>query len=74
MSKAPQPIVVTLKEGRHATQPWTFTINRPGPQAKETKSERYVSLFSAKRGAKRMLKGDTRPVTFIVIRRKKAKA
>jgi hypothetical protein len=55
MSKQPAPIVVTIKEGRHATQPWTFTVNRPGPQAKETKSERYARLFTAKRGALRML-------------------
>ena len=56
MSKQPAPIVVTIKEGRHATQPWTFVINRPGPQNKETKSERYARLFTAKRGALRMVK------------------
>ena len=55
MSKTPQPIVVTIKEGRHKTQPWSFVINRPGPQNKETKSERYARLFTAKRGALRML-------------------
>jgi hypothetical protein len=51
------PIYVTLKEGRHKTQPWTFTIDRPGPQNKETKQERYVSMWSAKRGAARKLVG-----------------
>jgi DNA polymerase IIIc chi subunit len=55
MSKQPAPIVVTIKEGRHATQPWTFTVNRPGPQSKETKSERYARLFTAKRGALRVI-------------------
>ena len=89
MSKQPAPIVVTIKEGRHATQPWTFTVNRPGPQNKETKSERYARLFTAKRGALRMVKGYRMdytggfeavnngkfvPVRFYIIRRKKAKA
>jgi hypothetical protein len=88
MSKQPAPIVVTIKEGRHATQPWTFTVNRPGPQSKETKSERYARLFTAKRGALRMVNasplsggyavpgpnGKIIPVTFYIIRRKKAKA
>jgi S-adenosylmethionine:tRNA-ribosyltransferase-isomerase (queuine synthetase) len=50
-----KPIYVTLKEGRHKTQPWTFTIDRPGPQKGETKRERYVSMWSAKRGACRVL-------------------
>jgi hypothetical protein len=50
MSKL-KPIYVTLKEGRHKTQPWSFVIDRPGPQKGETKRERYVSMWSAKRGA-----------------------
>jgi len=50
-----KPIIVTLKEGRHKTQPWTFTIDRPGPQKGETKRERYVSMWSAWRGACRVL-------------------
>jgi hypothetical protein len=50
-----KPIYVTLKEGRHKTQPWTFTIDRPGPQKGETKRERYVSMWSAWRGACRVL-------------------
>jgi hypothetical protein len=54
MSKL-KPIYVTLKEGRHKTQPWTFVIDSPGPQKGETKRERYVSMWSAKRGAKRVL-------------------
>lgn len=85
--KQPKSINVYLKEGRHATQPWTFTIDRPGAQKKETKSERYARLFTAKRGALRMIgarkssygpyyiysTGKVAPVTFYVIRRKKTK-
>jgi hypothetical protein len=81
-----KPIYVTLKEGRHKTQPWMFTIDRPGPQKGETKRERYVSMWSAKRGALRVLqveekgvtpcssytiKGKVRPVKFIVQRLKR---
>jgi hypothetical protein len=82
-----KPIIVTLKETRHNTQPWTFTIDRPGPQKGETKRERYVSMWSAKRGACRVLgawrpwndkdwgvderNGRVRPVKFIVQRLKR---
>jgi hypothetical protein len=82
-----KPIYVTLKEGRHKAQPWTFTIDRPGPQKGETKRERYVSMWSAKRGACRKLGAVTygdgewevydnrsnkvRPVKFIVHRLKR---
>lgn len=54
MSKL-KPIVVTLKRTRHKTQPWTFNIDRPGPQKGETKAERYATMWSAKRGACRVL-------------------
>jgi hypothetical protein len=50
-----KPIYVHLKEGKHKTQPWTFTIDRPGPQSKETKLERYVTMTTAWRGARRKL-------------------
>jgi NAD(P)H-dependent flavin oxidoreductase YrpB (nitropropane dioxygenase family) len=50
-----KPIYVTLKEGRHKTQPWTFSVDRPGPQKGETKRERYATMRSAKRGAARKL-------------------
>jgi hypothetical protein len=50
-----KPIIVTLKKGRHKTQPWTFTVDRPGPQSKETKQERYVTMTTARRGACRVL-------------------
>jgi len=35
-------IYIYIKKGRHKTQPWTFTIDKPGPKAKQTKQERYV--------------------------------
>jgi hypothetical protein len=54
MSKL-KPITVLLKEGKHKTQPWSFTIDRPGPAYDETKKERYVTMRSAKRGAARVL-------------------
>jgi hypothetical protein len=54
MSKL-KPITVTLKESRHKKQPWTFTIDRPGPADDETKEERYVTMTTAKRGACRVL-------------------
>jgi hypothetical protein len=54
MSKI-KPVYVYLKETRHKTQPWTFIIDRPGPQNKETKAERYATAWSAKRGAIRKL-------------------
>ena len=46
-----KPIYVTLKETRRKTQPWSFSIDRPGPQKKETKAEWYATMWSAKRGA-----------------------
>jgi len=88
MSKL-KPIYVHLKEGRHKTQRWTFAIDRPGPQSKETKSERYATMWSAWRGARRVLgayqpwednewgvdqrNGRVRPVKRIVIRQPKKK-
>ena len=50
-----KPIYVHLKEGTHKTQPWTFTIDKPGPQDDETKRERYVTMTTARRGACRVL-------------------
>jgi hypothetical protein len=46
---------VTIDNSKHATQPWTFVIDRPGPAKKESKRERYATPWSAKRGARRML-------------------
>ena len=54
-----KPIYVTLKETRRKTQPWSFSIDRPGPQKKETKAEWYATMWSAKRGAAYKLSKDT---------------
>ena len=51
-----KPIYITLTKTRHKSQPWVFTIDRPGPQRKETKRERYATMWSAKRGALRSLR------------------
>lgn len=56
MAKKKTPVVVTIKKSRHATQPFTFVIDDPGPGPKVTVKERYVSYSSAKRGALRKLR------------------
>ncbi len=66
-AKGPKPVYVYLKKGRHKTQPWTFTIDEPGVGPVTTKRERYARKFTAKRGALRMLKNVTRPVTFVTV-------
>jgi hypothetical protein len=48
-------ITVNIERSKHASQAWTFAIDRPGPAQKETKRERYATPWSAKRGARRML-------------------
>lgn len=48
-------ILVTITRSKHPTQPWTFSIDKPGPQGKETKRERYTRKATAKRGALRQL-------------------
>jgi hypothetical protein len=50
-----RPINILLTKGRHKTQPWTFTIDKPGSQSGETKRERYTTKKTAKRGALRAL-------------------
>lgn len=83
-------IIVRLKKTRHKSQPWTFEIDMPGPQSKQTKRERYSTRWSAKRGALRQLgavevmrpgnwivrnkKGKDIPVTVILDARKLTKA
>lgn len=82
-------IIVRLKKTRHKSQPWTFEIDMPGPQGKQTKLERYATQYSAKRGALRQLRteekhitpcsyyainGKVRKVTFILDARKVTKA
>lgn len=48
-------ITVTIKKDKHATQPFTYLIDKPGPAKKETKRERYTRKATAKRGALRSL-------------------
>ncbi len=55
MAKKTPQINVELKKGKHPTQPYTFTINKPGPAGKETKKERFATTKTAKRGAMRQL-------------------
>jgi hypothetical protein len=54
MSKK-KPIIVTITKSRRPTQPWSFVIDRPGPQKGETKREWYATSSTAKRGARRKL-------------------
>lgn len=58
-----KPIIVTLIKGRHKTQPWTFTMDAPGPGPKDTVQERYARKDSARRGALRKLNAQRSPVT-----------
>lgn len=55
MSAKKKPIIVTITKGRHKTQPWTFSIDRPGKNPQTKNSERYSAYRSAWRGALRML-------------------
>ncbi len=48
-------ITITLRRGRHATQPWSFSIDDPGPGPALTVRERYSTSKAAKRGALRKL-------------------
>lgn len=52
----PKTITVTLSEGKHATQPWTVTIDRPGKAEPYRMKQRYCDRRSAHRGACRNLK------------------
>jgi len=56
MAKKKTPIMVTITEGRHATQPWTFSIDDVGPGPKVTVRERYTRMSSCKVGALRKLR------------------
>lgn len=49
------PILVILKKGKHKTQPWTYTIDKPGGGPAVTVKERYAARRSAYRGALRHL-------------------
>lgn len=50
-----KPVVITITKTRRKTQPYTFSIDKPGAARKETKSEYYCSRGSARRGALRQL-------------------
>lgn len=53
MSKA--QVVITITKGRHKSQPYSFTIDKPGSGPVETARERYSTRFAAVRGAMRKL-------------------
>lgn len=52
-----KPVVVTIIEGKHKTQPWTFSVDKPGPGPSGTVKERYTRQHSCKMGAVRWLGG-----------------
>lgn len=52
-----KPVVVTITEGKHKTQPWTFSVDKPGPGPSGTVKERYTRQHSCKLGAVRWLGG-----------------
>jgi len=52
MAKA---IIVTIKKGKHKTQPFSFTIDKPGPASNETRKERYANPSNARRAARNIL-------------------
>jgi len=54
--KKTTPIKVTLKKGKHKTQPWTFAIDDIGPGPKVSVRERYATMKTAWKGALRKLK------------------
>ena len=54
--KKTTPIKVTLKKGKHKTQPWTFAIDDIGPGPKVSVRERYATSKTAWKGALRKLK------------------
>ena len=54
MSRA--PYVVTIKKGKHATQPYTVTIDPAGRAEPYKMRQRYADRKGAKRGALRNLR------------------
>lgn len=52
------PVIVTVKKGKHATQPYTVTIDPPGKAEPYKMRQRYADLKGAKRGALRQLKAN----------------
>lgn len=58
MIKGKAPVVVTIKRGKHATQPFTVTIDPAGRAEPYRMSQRYAYRKGAKRGALRQLKAN----------------
>lgn len=56
---AKKPIEVIITKGKHKTQPYTVTIDPPGKAESTKLRQRYVSAFTARRGALRHLKART---------------
>ena len=65
-TKKKAAVIVTVKKtNRKGSQVYTYTIDKPGKAAKETKREYYTRAFTAWRGALRQLgafKGLSGPV------------
>lgn len=57
-----KPILVTLTQTRHKTQPWTVEIDMPGGGPDDQLLERYTVRKSARRGALRHLKATFNPL------------
>ena len=55
MSKQKAGVRATIKKTRHATQPWTVTIDLPGNGPNESFRARYTERKSAVRGVARKL-------------------
>ena len=58
MIRGKAPIVVTIKRGKHATQPFTVTIDPAGRAEPYKMRQRYADRKGAKRGALRQLKAN----------------
>jgi hypothetical protein len=50
-----KPVLVTVTKGRHKKQPYSFSIDKPGPARQETRTERYSTDRNAVRAAMRIL-------------------
>lgn len=48
-------VTIKITEGKHTSQPWTYTIDKPGGGPLETKRVRYGRKSDCKRGALREL-------------------
>lgn len=46
-----KPVIVNITETSHKTQPWKYSIDRPGKGARETKEERYSNAYGARRAS-----------------------